>query len=115
MKMIFLTVLLFTQDMAGFVGEIRERLDKQVTATFETPKPVIDLELCVADALSSIGTPTMLREGADRVHMMISFSGANVYLASASFIVIPTGTRIDLRVRGTGWDERLTARIKACL
>jgi hypothetical protein len=113
--MILLALMLFAQDTSGFVGEIQERLGKPVSVSFETLKPVIDLELCIANALSSLGTPTMLREGPDKVHMMISFPAANAYLASASFITTQTGTRIDLRVRGKGWDDRLTSRVKDCL
>lgn len=96
-------------------GEIMERLSAPVIATFTTTKPAYDLEICVANALTSLGTPTVLRDGPDNIVILASLHGGNAFLASASIIKTATGSRIDLRLRGKGFDDRVTRRIDDCL
>lgn len=114
--MFALALLLAGMDDKPYRGEIAERLASPVVATFETSKPSYDLEICIANAVVSLGAPVVLRDGPDNVVVMASMSPiSQAFIISASLIKIPTGTRIDMRLRGKGWDERMKERIKACL
>jgi hypothetical protein len=123
MKIARVAVALGTATLAGaalaqqmpYEGELRERLSKPVIASLESRKPAYDLELCVADVMTVMGVPTVLRDGPDNLQMMINFPNGNSYTASVSFIKLANGTRLDIRLRGKGWDDRLRDRLTTCL
>jgi len=98
-----------------YEGELKEHLRLPVKASMPSGKRSYDLEICVADVLTVLGTPTALRSGPDDVVIAASFPTSNAYIASATIVRVGTGSRIDLRVRGKGWDDRLRARMEACL
>ena len=95
-------------------GEISERLATPVIASFQSVKPIHDLEICVADAISVLGFPILLRDGPDTVTMLMSVARGPGYIGSVSFIKTMAGTRLDLRLRGKGWNDRLSERIAGC-
>lgn len=98
-----------------YEGELVERLKTPAKATFESQKRSYDLEICVADALTVVGSPTVLRDGPDNIVIAASFPGGNAFLASVSIAKNGTGSRLELRIRGKGWDDRIKARVAGCL
>lgn len=98
-----------------FEGELSEHLRTPVKATMTSTKRAYDLELCVADVLTVLGTPTALRSGPDDVVIAASFPGGNAYIGSATIVRVGDGSRVDLRIRGKGWDDRLRARLQGCM
>lgn len=98
-------------------GEIVERLRAPIIASFSSSKKEYDLEICVADALSTIGWggPLVLRDGPKDEVMLVGGAGINVYMAAVTFHDVPNGTTLDLRLRGRAWDDRVTTRISKCL
>lgn len=96
-------------------GELMERLQSPVRATFESQKRSYDLEVCVADALTVMGSPTVLRDGPENIVIAASFPGGNAFLASVSISRNGTGSHLELRLRGKAWADRMKTRIAACL
>lgn len=113
--MILAIALLFTLAQSPYQGEIRERLNKPIIATFKSSKPFHDLEICVADAASIAGIPIVLRDGAYAMQMMFMSWGGNAYNGSITFTKIPEGTRLDMRVRNQSIDGRVKSRVESCL
>lgn len=99
---------------APYAGELRERLNSPIKATVESKKMPYDLELCVADVLTITGTPSVFRDGPENVVIVSSLPASNTYMAAVSIERIASGSRLNLRLRGKGWDDRVTDRIKAC-
>jgi len=112
--MIALALLLIASQAEPFVGEIKERLAAEVRATFASTKKPYDLEICTADVVSVLGTPTVLRDGPTDVVMIVAL-GQGAYLGSLSMHDVPGGSTLELRLRGKGWDDRLKERIQACM
>lgn len=98
-----------------YEGELRERLQAPAKAAFESGKRSYDLEICVADALTVIGSPTVLRDGPENIVIAASFPGGNAFLASVSIARTATGSHLELRIRGKGWDDRIRTRVAGCL
>lgn len=96
-----------------YVGSLRQRLTSPVTAAFDSTKKPYDLELCVADVLNVIGTPIALRDGPKDVVILPSV-GPGKFIASVSLLERPTGTRVEFRVQGKAWDDRLRERLLTC-
>jgi hypothetical protein len=96
-------------------GELMERLTSEPKAVFDTGKKPYDLELCLADALTLIGAPTVFRDGPDNIVMAVALAGGNAIFATVSVAQKADGSHLELRARGKGWDDRLSARIKTCL
>lgn len=99
---------------APYAGELRERLNAPIKASINSAKPPYDLEICVADVISVVGTPTVFRDGPDDVVIASSFPTGNKFLAAVSIRRVATGSHLDLRLQGKGWDDRITERLKAC-
>lgn len=99
-----------------YFGELRERLESPVVATFASSKQPHDLEVCVANAVLSLGAPIILRDGPDNtiVGAMYAPGYSQAFLASISLIKTRTGTLMELRLRGKGWDERMKERLTVC-
>lgn len=114
MLLIFFAAALLAQDKP-FEGELQEILRSPIKAQFDTTKPGHQLELCVADSLSIAGAPSVLRDGLDDVVMVAPNGASGSYLAAVSIRKTESGSHIDLRVRGKGWDDRLKMRINTCL
>lgn len=112
--LIIAALMLFGQDKP-YEGELKERLRAPAVAVFESAKRSYDLEICVADILTAIGTPIVLRDGPDDIVVAASFREANAYLTSISIIRTETGSRLELRLRGKALIETLRARMAACL
>lgn len=96
-------------------GELKQRLNSEIKATFETNKKSYDLEVCLADALTLIGGPTVLRNGPENIIIAVAYGGGNAIFATINVDRTPTGSHLELRARGNGWDDRLKARITTCL
>ena len=96
-------------------GELRERLEEPVISTLNSAKLSYDLEVCVADALTVLGTPTVFRSGPNDIVVAASLPSGNAYLAAVTISRVNDGSRLDLRLRGKGWDDRITARLRQCL
>ena len=112
--LIIAAMLLIAQDKP-YQGELRERLNAPPKAAFDTGKQSYDLEICVADALTVVGIPTVLRDGPDNIVIAAAFPSGNVFLASVSISKVGLGSHLELRIRGKGYDDRIASRIKGCL
>lgn len=100
---------------APWVGEIREKLGQPVVAQFTSPKPIDRLELCVANVVTTLGTPVVLRDGPDKVVILASAADGRIYLTAVSMTQTNGTTHIDLRVQGKGWNDRIATRLQSCL
>ena len=98
-----------------YEGELMERLKAPAKATFESQKRSYDLEICVADALTVVGSPTVLRDGPENIVIAASLPAGNAFLASVSIAREGSGSRLELRIRGKGWDDRIKSRVAGCL
>jgi hypothetical protein len=102
-------------DDKPYYGELRERLEAPVVATIESTKQPYDLEVCVANAVLSLGGPVILRDGPDNVIVGASMSPTSqAFLVSVSLLKTAGGTRMELRLRGKGWDERMKQHLTTC-
>jgi hypothetical protein len=110
-----LMALMMMADKPWQGGEIKERLESPITASFDTAKRADQLEICLADVLSVTGSPTVLRDGPDNIVILSSSGFGGAYLASVSVNKTATGSHLDLRIRGKGWDDRMKERITVCL
>jgi len=99
---------------AQYSGELKERLRAPVIDTFTTRKKPYDLEICLADVITSVGYPIVLRDGPRDVVIAAALSPSK-YMASFSLRDVPAGTQIEMRLMGKGWDERFRSRIRDCL
>lgn len=68
-KLVFLTIALSTPAISQ---EIAETMGKPLRATLTSNKAPVDLELCVADAITRVGgaIPIPVHDGADRTLML---------------------------------------------
>lgn len=107
-------LLLLAQDRT-YEGELRERLKAPAKAIFDTSKQAYDLEVCVADALTVVGIPTVLRDGPNNIVIAAAFPSGNAFLAAVSISKVAEGSHLELRIRGKGYDDRIATRIKGCL
>ena len=99
----------------SFVGELRKRLESPITETIDSAKRPYDLEICITNAVVSIGTPIVLRDGPENTVVAASLSPtAQVFPIAVSLIQTPTGTRIEVRLNGKGWNDRMRDRMTAC-
>ncbi|VVT20132.1 conserved hypothetical protein [Sphingomonas aurantiaca] len=96
-----------------FAGELKERLASPIDATLTTTKRPYDLEVCLADAITMLGIPTVLRDGPD--NLVIGAASANVFNATVSVIRTGEGSQILIRVKGKGFNDRVTSRVRQCL
>jgi len=99
---------------AQYAGELKERLRAPVVENFTTPKKPYDLEICLADVITSVGYPIVLRDGPRDVVIAAALSPSK-YMASFSLRDVPAGTQIEMRLMGRGWDERFRSRVRDCL
>lgn len=79
--MIYLVMLAAMESWKG--GEISENLRMPVKAEYTTAKPIVDLELCVADALSTSGTISIVRDGDKNVIILAAQPRDRGYVSSA--------------------------------
>lgn len=114
--MIAAAMLLLMTPQVDFRGELRETLETPVDHVFVSNKRPQDVEVCIADAFTSVGVPSVLRQGDAQV-LIVSFmpdGGGGVFAAlTLKFDKAPMTA--ELRVRGKGWDERMKARVGQCL
>lgn len=99
----------------AYQGELRERLAAPIVEEFDSAKKAYDLEVCVADALTVLGTPTAFRDGPDNIVIAASMPSGNAYLAAVTISKSGDGSHLALRLRGKGWNDRLRSRISGCL
>lgn len=62
-------------------GEIGKRLDTPPTFTFQTARKPVDLELCIADILNDLSTPSVYSYGPEREVMIIGWGGGKISVA----------------------------------
>jgi hypothetical protein len=89
-------------------GEVEERLREKPNITFESEKSPIELELCVADALTQRGVfPAVYR---------MPEGGLFFTIYRSTVIITPTdtGSRLALSTRGNN-DERIGRQLVKCL
>jgi hypothetical protein len=110
-----MTLALLAAQTEPYEGELKEHLRTPVKATMESAKRAYDLEICVADVLTVLGMPIALRSGPDDVVIAASFLVSNAYMASATIIRVGEGSRVELRIRGKGWNDRFRERLQACM
>lgn len=109
-----LALLLNIQDKP-YEGELKERLRTPAKASFESNKASYDLEICVADAVTVLGVPTVLRDGPANIVIAAATPGGNAFPVSVTISPAKSGSHLDLRIKGKGWDDRIASRIRACL
>jgi len=103
-----------TPAAAQYAGELKERLRAPVIETFQTARKPYDLEICLADVITSVGYPIILRDGPKDVVIAAALSPSK-YMASFTLRDVPAGTHIEMRLMGKGWDERFRTRVRDCL
>lgn len=111
--MLFLIMLAAMENWKG--GEISENLRMPVKAEYTTAKSIADLELCVADALSTSGTISIVRDGAKNVVILAAQPRDRGYISSAYLSPYDSGTKVQLRVRNNDVDDRMRSRFSVCL
>lgn len=94
-------------------GNISQRLASPPAFTLETPRPIADLELCVADALSLMAPPAVFRDGVDRSVLVADDRGSMV--AAMDLRRANGRTQVVGHIRGKGWDDRIRERVGRCL
>lgn len=99
-----------------FQGEIGERLNKPIYATLESNKSIDDIELCVADAVSKLGVPTIFHDGPKVIQMMINGGGmSSGFPYAVTFIPTDSGTKLQLRAIADKFPDKYVDRVKTCL
>lgn len=96
-----------------FAGELKERLASPINATLTTTKRPYDLEVCIADAVTMIGIPTVLRDGPE--NLVIGAAGPNIFTATVSIVRNGEGSQVLIRVKGKALNDRVTSRVRQCL
>lgn len=99
---------------AGSAHEITETMATPVRATLSSPKRPVDLELCVADAITQIGgaVPVPIRDGERNVHMLGYGHTPKIIV---SLIASDRGTTIELRTKSGDMDDKMVKHLKvAC-
>lgn len=114
-EVLMIWILAIAAQVGGYAGELKEHLALPPAATLTSDKPAYDMEICIADALTVLGTPTSLRDGPDGVVIVASNPMAGTYIASAAIQKTDRGSRVIVRVRGKGWNDRVRDRVQACL
>ena len=113
--MILTLALALAAQKGDYEGELRERLRAAPAAVLTTSKPAYDLEICVADALTAVGTPTVLRNGPVNIVIASAMAANEDYIATVNINKVASGSELILRVAGRGWNDRLRTRIEGCL
>ena len=92
--------------------EITETLSKPVRATFTSSLPPSGLELCISDAITTIGgaIPIPIRNGEKDV-MILGYGHTPKIIVSLT--AVEKGTRIDIRTKSGDMDDKLAQSIKA--
>jgi hypothetical protein len=98
----------------NYYGELRERLDEPVVATIQSKKKPYDLEVCVANATLSVGWPFVMRDGPKNSIIAASGASSNAFVISVTLIDTPSGTDMELRIRGFGWNDDMKKRLTDC-
>jgi len=97
-------------------GEIYEHLSRPVIRSVEGNGQLEDVQLCLADALYSTGLPINYQQGRDRIVMISLMPNSYRIMASVTLTNLTSSTfRAELRVRGRGWDDRMTERVDYCV
>lgn len=111
-----LLVLVMLAASPASAGEIADRLRGPVSFTLASATEPHDLELCVADALSSFMAVAAFRDGASRTVVTGTLTGLHTKLVAAVELNgTPIGTTIVGRILGRGNDDRMRERIRLCL
>lgn len=98
----------------GSAHEITETMATPVRATLSSAKRPIDLELCVADAITQIGgaVPVAIRDGDNKVQMLGYGHTPKIIV---SLIGSDRGTTIELRTKSGDMDDKMVKHLKdAC-
>ena len=94
-------------------GEIQERLSTNPTFSLVSQKQPSSLELCIADAVSRLGTAGSFLDGSSRVVITASF-GEKVVVA-IELNGGANGTQVIGHIQSRLWDDRMRERISTCL
>ncbi len=91
--------------------EISETLSKPLRATLTSSKQPIDLELCVADALTRVGgtIPIPLHEGPNKTLMLGYGHTPKIVVVMTT---VPSGTKLEIYTKAGDVDERFTEYVK---
>ena len=92
-------------------NEISETMATPVRATLSSPKAPVDLELCVADAITQLGgaVPVPVRAG-NRDVLILAYG--HTPKAIVSLKAVDVGTLVEVRTRSGDMDDKLTRHIK---
>lgn len=92
--------------------EISETLAKPVRATLFSPKQPIDLELCVADAITQIGgaIPIPIHDGSEKTLMLGYGHTPKIIVVMTK---VPSGTEIKIYTKSGDSDDRFTGYVRA--
>jgi hypothetical protein len=112
---LFALVLAAAPFQEAFKGELAETLGTAPDATFEARKRPQDVEICIADAFTSVGAPAVFRQGDNEVVIASFYGSGDGVFAAATLKSGPEALHVELRVRGNGWDERMKSRVGDCL
>ncbi len=96
---------------SAYSQEISETLAKPVRATLSSPKQPIDLEFCIADAITQIGgaIPIPIHDGPEKTLML-------GYGHTPKLVVVltkaPYGTEIKIYTKSGDSDDRFTEYVR---
>lgn len=108
----FFAALTLIVPTSSSANEITETLEKPVRATLASTKKSVDLEFCVADAITQIGgaIPVPIRKG-EREVLILGYGHTPKLIVS--LIDVDQGTRIEVRTKGGDMDDKLIGNLKA--
>lgn len=91
--------------------EISETLAKPVRATLFSPKQPIDLEFCIADAITQIGgaIPIPIHDGPEKT-LMLGYGHTPKLVVVLT--KVPSGTEIKIYTKSGDADDRFTGYVR---
>lgn len=109
-----LSIALLLSGLASSVSaqEISETLAKPLRATLSSPKHPIDLEFCIADAITQVGgtIPIPIHDGPDKTLMLGYGHTPKIVVVMTK---VPTGTEIKIYTKSGDTDDRFTGYVRA--
>lgn len=106
-----ISLLLMSTTTSAYSQEISETLAKPVRATLSSPKQPIDLEFCIADAITQIGgaIPIPIHDGPDKTIMLGYGHTPKLVVVLTK---IPSGTEIKIHTKSGDSDDRFTEYVR---
>jgi hypothetical protein len=105
-------ILLVSIPTTTCAQEISETLAKPARATLSSPKQPIDLEFCIADAITQVGgaIPIPIHDGPDRTLMLGYGHTPKIVVVMTK---VPSGTELKIYTKSGDADDRFTNYVRA--